>query len=69
MQAALDNHLKMACDMTEVGETASRVDSLLQEAGDFEKLCNCDLETAASVIDDGMYAFPVLMFYGKKQSF
>ncbi|CAB3240276.1 unnamed protein product [Arctia plantaginis] len=53
MQAALDNHLKMACDMTEVGETASRVDSLLQEAGDFEKLCNCDLETATSVIEDG----------------
>lgn len=39
--------------MTEVGETAIRVDSLLQEAGDFEKLCNCDLDTATSVIDDG----------------
>ncbi|XP_035444630.1 guanine nucleotide exchange factor DBS isoform X2 [Spodoptera frugiperda] len=53
MQATLDNHLKAACDMTEVGETANRVDSLLQEAGDFEKLCNCDLDTATSVIDDG----------------
>ncbi|XP_075969433.1 guanine nucleotide exchange factor DBS-like isoform X3 [Anticarsia gemmatalis] len=53
MQATLDNHLKTACDMTEVGETASRVDNLLQEAGDFEKLCNCDLETATSVIEDG----------------
>ncbi|XP_073957890.1 guanine nucleotide exchange factor DBS-like isoform X3 [Choristoneura fumiferana] len=53
MQATLDNHLKAACDMTEVGETASRVESLIQDANDFEKLCNCDLETAASVIDDG----------------
>ncbi|XP_047985219.1 guanine nucleotide exchange factor DBS-like isoform X2 [Leguminivora glycinivorella] len=53
MQATLDNHLKAACDMTEVGETASRVESLIQEAIDFEKLCNCDLDTAASVIDDG----------------
>ncbi|KPI91814.1 Guanine nucleotide exchange factor DBS [Papilio xuthus] len=53
MQATLDNHLKTACDMTEVGETASRVDSLIQEANDFEKLCNCDLDTASTVIDDG----------------
>lgn len=53
-QATLDGHLKTACDMTEVGETASRVESLLEEANDFEKLCNCDLDTASSVIDDGM---------------
>ncbi|KAJ0182717.1 hypothetical protein K1T71_002086 [Dendrolimus kikuchii] len=53
MQAALDGHLKTACDMTEVGETANRVDNLIQEANDFEKLCNCDLETASSVIEDG----------------
>ncbi|KAJ2947678.1 hypothetical protein O0L34_g9443 [Tuta absoluta] len=53
MQATLDNHLKTACGMTEVGETASRVDSLIQEAGDFEQLCNCDLNTASSVIEDG----------------
>lgn len=39
--------------MTEVGETAIRVDSLIQDATDFEKLCNCDLDTASSVIDDG----------------
>ncbi|XP_068627025.1 guanine nucleotide exchange factor DBS-like isoform X4 [Battus philenor] len=53
MQATLDNHLKTACDMTEVGETAVRVESLMQEANDFEKLCNCDLDTASSVIEDG----------------
>ncbi|CAK1601730.1 unnamed protein product [Parnassius mnemosyne] len=53
MQATLDNHLKTACDMTEVGETAIRVESLIQETNDFEKLCNCDLNTASSVIDDG----------------
>ncbi|XP_049873150.1 guanine nucleotide exchange factor DBS-like isoform X2 [Pectinophora gossypiella] len=53
MQATLDGHLKTACDMTEVGETASRVENLIQEAGDFEKLCNCDLNTASAVIEDG----------------
>lgn len=39
--------------MTEVGETASRVDNLIQETNDFEQLCNCDLDTASKVIDDG----------------
>lgn len=41
--------------MTEVGETASIVDNLIQDANDFEKLCNCDLDTASSVIEDGRY--------------
>lgn len=53
LQATLDNHLKTACDMTEVGETASRVENLIQEANDFEILCNCDLDTASSVVEDG----------------
>ncbi|KOB78162.1 putative MCF.2 cell line derived transforming sequence-like protein [Operophtera brumata] len=39
--------------MTEVGETAGRVENLIQEANDFEILCNCDLGTASSVIEDG----------------
>lgn len=39
--------------MTEVGETAIRVESLIEEANDFEKLCNCDLNSASSVIDEG----------------
>lgn len=49
--------------MTEVGETASRVESLIQDANDFEKLCNCDLETAASVIDDGKIFFFYIGLY------
>ncbi|XP_045524670.1 guanine nucleotide exchange factor DBS-like isoform X2 [Pieris brassicae] len=53
MQATLDTHLKAACDMTEVGETANRVDGLIHEANDFEQLCNGDLEAASSVIDEG----------------
>ncbi|CAH0724629.1 unnamed protein product, partial [Brenthis ino] len=53
MQATLDSHLKTACDMTEVGETANRVDSLIQEANEFEKLCNCDLDSASTVIEEG----------------
>lgn len=43
--------------MTEVGETASRVDNLIQEANDFEKLCNCDLDTASTVIEDGTFVY------------
>ncbi|XP_045447310.1 guanine nucleotide exchange factor DBS-like [Melitaea cinxia] len=53
MQATLDSHLKNACDMTEVGETAIRVDDLIQEANEFEKLCNSDLDAASAVIDEG----------------
>ncbi|KAG7310761.1 hypothetical protein JYU34_003572 [Plutella xylostella] len=53
MQATLDSHLKTACDMTEVGETAGRVENLIKEANDFEKLCECDLGTASGVIEDG----------------
>ncbi|XP_046961599.1 guanine nucleotide exchange factor DBS-like isoform X4 [Vanessa cardui] len=53
MQATLDSHLKNACDMTEVGETAVRVDGLIQEANEFEKLCNCDLDAASAVIEEG----------------
>lgn len=40
--------------MTEVGETANRVDSLIQEANEFEKLCNCDLDSASTVIEEGI---------------
>lgn len=43
--------------MTEVGETAIRVESLIEEANDFEKLCNCDLNSASSVIDEGDFFF------------
>ncbi|XP_050674224.1 guanine nucleotide exchange factor DBS-like isoform X3 [Leptidea sinapis] len=53
MQATLDNHLKTACDMTEVGETANRVDDLIEEANNFEKMCNCDLDAATVVIEEG----------------
>ncbi|KPJ09389.1 Guanine nucleotide exchange factor DBS [Papilio machaon] len=59
MQATLDNHLKTACDMTEVGETASRVESLIQEANDFEKLCNCDLDTASQLLTTTLMKDPL----------
>ncbi|OWR44308.1 Guanine nucleotide exchange factor DBS, partial [Danaus plexippus plexippus] len=39
--------------MTEVGETANRVQTLLQEAIEFEKQCNNDLDAASLVIDEG----------------
>lgn len=40
--------------MTEVGETANRVDNLIQEANDFEKVCNSDLDNASTVIEEGI---------------
>ncbi|CAK1544492.1 unnamed protein product [Leptosia nina] len=39
--------------MTEVGETANRVDGLIQEVTDFQKLCTCDLDAASCVIVEG----------------
>lgn len=45
--------------MTEVGETAIRVDDLIQEANEFEKLCNSDLDAASAVIDEGIFFFTI----------
>jgi hypothetical protein len=38
-QSNFDFHLKKACEMTEVGETVARVDTLIKEATVFQKLC------------------------------
>lgn len=53
MQAILDGHLKDACDMTEVGETAVRVDTLIKETNLFEKTCKDDLNKAETIIEAG----------------
>jgi hypothetical protein len=38
-QGNFDSHLKTVCEMTEVGETVARVDTLIKEAAAFQKLC------------------------------
>lgn len=38
-QSNFDCHLKSVCEMTEVGETVARVDTLIKEAAALQKLC------------------------------
>lgn len=38
-QSNFDCHLKTVCEMTEVGETVARVDTLIREGTAFQKLC------------------------------
>lgn len=38
-QGNFDSHLKTVCEMTEIGETVARVDTLIKEAAAFQKLC------------------------------
>lgn len=39
LQATLDQHLKTAEDMTEVGETQARVEQLLHDTSTFQRIC------------------------------
>ena len=39
LQANLDQHLKTIEEMTEVGETQSRVDQLLRDTSTFQRIC------------------------------
>lgn len=39
--------------MTEIGETADRIDTLIRETVAFQKMCNMDIERAEEVIASG----------------
>jgi len=39
LQATLDQHLKTAEEMTEVGETQARVEQLLHDTSAFQRIC------------------------------
>lgn len=52
-KAILDGHMKTACDMTEVGETASRVDALIKEINAFEKIFLTDVSHAEEIVQAG----------------
>ncbi|PNF24765.1 Guanine nucleotide exchange factor DBS [Cryptotermes secundus] len=53
LQSNFDCHLKSVCEMTEVGETVARVDTLIKEATALQKLCMTDVERAEELISVG----------------
>ncbi|KAJ8926822.1 hypothetical protein NQ314_020670 [Rhamnusium bicolor] len=55
LQINFDSYLKTVSEMTEVGETVSRVDTLIKETNTFEKLCNVDIERAEEVVSSGQH--------------
>uniref|UniRef100_A0A182FIB3 CRAL-TRIO domain-containing protein n=1 Tax=Anopheles albimanus TaxID=7167 RepID=A0A182FIB3_ANOAL len=53
LKGNFDRHLKTISDMTEIGETVTRMDQLLQEIKDFKQLCCVDIKRAEQVISTG----------------
>lgn len=53
MQTNFDGHLNTVSEMTEIGETVQRVDTLLWETKAFQKLCDIDIERAEEVVATG----------------
>lgn len=53
LQTNFDSHLKKVSEMTEIGETVSRVDQLIRETKAFNKICQSDVERAEEVISTG----------------
>ncbi|KYN09271.1 Guanine nucleotide exchange factor DBS [Trachymyrmex cornetzi] len=53
LQATLDQHLKTAEEMTEVGETQARVEQLLHDTSAFQRICRGDIDRAEEVISAG----------------
>ncbi|XP_065368625.1 guanine nucleotide exchange factor DBS isoform X3 [Calliphora vicina] len=53
LQFSFDARLKTVSEMTEIGESVERVDSLIVETQDFQTLCAKDIDKAAEVIAAG----------------
>ncbi|XP_035911796.1 guanine nucleotide exchange factor DBS-like isoform X2 [Anopheles stephensi] len=53
LQNNFDRHLKTVSDMTEIGETVTRMDQLLNETKEFQLICGLDVERAQHVISTG----------------
>uniref|UniRef100_A0A182NHA5 CRAL-TRIO domain-containing protein n=1 Tax=Anopheles dirus TaxID=7168 RepID=A0A182NHA5_9DIPT len=53
LQNNFDRHLKTVSDMTEIGETVTRMDQLLQDTKDFQLSCSIDVQRAEHVISTG----------------
>lgn len=48
--------------MTEVGDSINRVETLIRETGQFEKLCMVDIERAEEVIATGLHLIQVDLY-------
>lgn len=53
LKISFDARLKTVSEMTEIGESVERVDSLIEETKEFQTLCSQDIEKAAEVIKAG----------------
>ncbi|XP_044741332.1 guanine nucleotide exchange factor DBS-like isoform X2 [Chrysoperla carnea] len=53
LQSNFDTHLKTVSEMTEIGETVNRVDTLIQETTDFQKVCLYDIDRAEELVSTG----------------
>lgn len=49
-------------EMTEVGDSINRVETLIRETGQFEKLCMVDIDRAEEVIATGLQLIQVEFF-------
>ncbi|KAF5275360.1 hypothetical protein FQR65_LT04188 [Abscondita terminalis] len=53
LRTNFNSHLKTAFEMLEIGDNASRVETLIRETASFQKLCSVDIERAEEVISSG----------------
>lgn len=58
-QSNFDNHLTVLSEMTEIGETVSRMDQLLAEAKSFRMHLQADVDQAEAIIDSGKHLINV----------
>lgn len=63
MQINFDGHLKIVSEMTEIGETVLRVDTLIKETKLFQTLCNSDIERAEEVVATGKNVKKFIIIY------
>ncbi|XP_031630381.1 guanine nucleotide exchange factor DBS isoform X3 [Contarinia nasturtii] len=59
LQINFDSHLKIVSEMTEIGETVERVDTLIKDTKRFQKLCDVDIERAEEVVAIGQQLISV----------
>lgn len=62
-QINFDLHLKRITEMTEIGETVERIDSIITETKCFQTVCEADIERAENVVAIGMIFLLLLSLY------
>ncbi|XP_031336912.1 guanine nucleotide exchange factor DBS-like isoform X1 [Photinus pyralis] len=53
LQINFNSHLKTMSEMTEIGDSVTRIETLIRETATFQKLCTVDIERAEEVISSG----------------